>query len=470
MDQILVNLARDSRMVLAMFVGLLGLMFLMESASRRSTAARWLAGAALVFGCVLAAVLVIAEVTKASSTSLGLAQMLIGPPVFAAIAAGVVAMYRPQSQSLYVFWAYLVAGYSAVLAFPVLFGPSPYYAPVINAVGLSGLAAWSYLFAPNGARGGVGRSTMLGLALCTFPVAVWIGIAAGLPLVEIRHLIRMSLGVIFVVLMALILQLDARLVASELAERIKTQKSLERLNETLEHEVGRRTEQLQQINKGLQSFAGMVSHDLRAPVRNITGLTQLAMTDHEEGRHDALESLLERISQESLRANTMVSDLLNLAKTESARPILVEVDMGALVADCVRSLAMQYPFAQEVVKVESLPTLWADEGLMRHVVINLLSNALKFGADREDLCIKLSVDEAMNKWRFLIKDNGPGFEPERAEELFKPFVRLGGNQVAGTGLGLTVVQRVVELHGGEVGATSVPGCGATFWWTVPRAG
>lgn len=469
MHQFLLLLSEEPQMVLAVVVGLLGLMFLTESASRRSVAARWLAGTALYFGIGHSTLLIATLFTPIDADTRAALQTLIGAPAAAGAVAGVVAIYRPGKWPLAVFWLYLIAAPCAALGLQWWWGFNAYYGTVINAIGLGTLAVWTHAVAPTVAQTGHDRSTSLVLALATFPALVVAGLLSGLDLAEIRRLVTVPVGIIFVVLMTQILQMDARLVAAELREKDAAQAALKELNNTLELQVERRTEQLTQINRGLQSFAGMVSHDLSAPVRNISGLSRMALQDHREGRHDALESMLELIGQESLRANAMVHDLLTLAKTDGHKPALTPVAMGPLVDECIRSLALQYPDAGRVIEVDALPTLQADPGLMRHVITNLLSNALKFGGDQADLRIRMSVDDCLNHWRFVIRDNGPGFDPGRAAELFKPFVRLHADDVAGTGLGLTVVQRAVELHGGEVGATATQPGGATFWWTIPKA-
>lgn len=468
MQKILDLLSQDPQMVLVVVVGLLGLMFLKESASRRSTAAKWLAGSALFYGLLNASVLLVSLFVPVDTQTRAWMQTLIGLPALAGVAAGVVAIYRPDPYSYGVFGVYLITAPCLVILLHGILGPSPYYGPVINAIGLAALAVWCHVMAPQGTHATHRRSVSLTLALLSFPLLVTLGLLNGLDLARIRELLSVPIGIIFVVLMTQILQMDARLVAAELDEKTRAQDALKQLNDTLEQQVERRTEQLVQLNQGLQAFAGMVSHDLSAPVRNITGLAQLALDDHRQGRHDALESMLELIGQESMRANAMVTDLLTLAKTDGMKPQVIDVDMGSLVAQCLRSLALQYPAAEQAVQVDPLPTIRADQGLMRHVVTNLLSNALKFGAGRDDLAIRMSADEPLGHWRFTIRDNGPGFDPERASELFKPFVRLNNTRTAGTGLGLTVVQRAVEIHGGQAGADSSLQGGATFWWTLPR--
>lgn len=136
---------------------------------------------------------------------------------------------------------------------------------------------------------------------------------------------------------------------------------------------------------------------------------------------------------------------------------------GSLVID---TLSIQYCAAPTAIKVQLLPSVFADRNLISHVLTNLLSNALKFGSHRKDLRITVVAHRTDNGWRFEVTDNGSGFDPAMADQLFKPFSRLGRRDVPGTGLGLSVVQRAVQAHGGEVGSVSRVGDGTTFWWTL----
>jgi hypothetical protein len=134
------------------------------------------------------------------------------------------------------------------------------------------------------------------------------------------------------------------------------------------------------------------------------------------------------------------------------------------------SEALEHPRATQVVQAHALPTVAADASLLRHVSSNLSSSALKFGREHSDLRVQVRArPEKAGQWRIELVDNGPGFEPERAHALFQPFARLAGAAAPGTGLGLTIVRRAVERHGGEVGASAQPGRGATFWFSLPAA-
>lgn len=469
MHEILDLFAHEPHMAMAVFVGLMGLMFLSQAPSRNSPAAKWLAGAALLFGAMHTAVLVSGLYLDITEERRAFLQTLVSVPSVAGVAAGVVALYRPERQAIVVFLIFLVALPAGVALTSRVFGSSPVFGTFTNAGALGLLAAWCWFHAPSGSVDSAQRSTSLVAALASFPVLVVVGVLAGFDLWDIRRLLTVPIGIIFVVLMTQILQMDARMVQQELQMKQAAEDKVRKLNETLEMEVQRRTEQLTQVNRGLQAFAGMVSHDLRAPVRNISGLAQMALEDFRNGRLDAQEAMLERISRESLRAGDMVTDLLTLAQVDNTRPKSDDVDMGQLIAECIKALSLQYPEAPRVVRVHAVPTIRGDGGLLSHVVINIVSNALKFGADRPGLNIDIGAEQQGEFWRFRVSDNGPGFDSKRASELFKPFVRLAGANVAGTGLGLTVVRRVVELHGGEVGAESVEGGGATFWWTIPSS-
>ena len=209
------------------------------------------------------------------------------------------------------------------------------------------------------------------------------------------------------------------------------QQALQQLTDSLEEIVRSRTRQLEEIIQGLRSFAGMVSHDLSGPLRNASSLAELALHDFRAGDVVASERSLEMIRREAQRASTMVNDLLTLARVDQGPPNATPVDMQALLRECLQSLALQYPSAPSVVQGAALPVVQADASLMRHVLMNLLGNALKFGADRADLRITVEArKDDGGAWRFSVVDNGPGFDPSRSGELFQPFSRLG-ERVAG---------------------------------------
>jgi signal transduction histidine kinase len=208
------------------------------------------------------------------------------------------------------------------------------------------------------------------------------------------------LMVIYFVVITLIIERDAELLKRQLALRAQAERDLIALADTLDDKVRLRTRQLEDMVSGLKSFAGMVSHDLRGPLGNAASLAHLAEQAMREGRLDVAQRWVQLIERESRRACTMVDDLLRLAQVDQGPMNLAPVDLQALVGECVDALALQYPKAQQQVRIQDLPTLPVDAGMMRHVLLNLLSNALKFGHDLPGLSICVSARRLSEVWRF----------------------------------------------------------------------
>jgi len=143
------------------------------------------------------------------------------------------------------------------------------------------------------------------------------------------------------------------------------------------------------------------------------------------------------------------------------------VDLWKMVLDIVNELTAEQTFVLRV-QPHSLATVWADPALLEHAVRNLLSNAAKFSRNATEPTIEVGMHSVQGELHFFVRDNGVGFDPRHAEQLFQVFGRLHrADEFEGTGIGLTIVKSVIERHGGRIWAESVPGLGATFWFTLP---
>lgn len=225
--------------------------------------------------------------------------------------------------------------------------------------------------------------------------------------------------------------------------------------------------QLQQAHLDLERFSFSVSHDLRTPLSHILGFAQL-LQQRGAGTLDAQgRDWLRRIVEAGRRMNRLIDDLLLLARL-SRQPLQpARVDLTALAGDVVATLAGAGP--QRRVRWDIAPGLhaWGDEGLLRLALTNLLSNACKYSAGRDEAVIALQrVDDAPT---FCVSDNGDGFDVAAAgPRLFQPFQRFHQDaRFEGHGVGLSVVQQVVLRHGGRVWAESAPGQGARFYFSLP---
>ncbi|WP_066268979.1 sensor histidine kinase [Hydrogenophaga palleronii] len=457
----------DTRILSAILIGMLGMTFLAHASSRSWPYVKWLAGAALVFGVSQGALVSMDALGWVSASVVGPIGSVMGLATMAAVMAGLQACFSPGGMPpMRVFIGLLVGAPLLVVAMSTLLHGWNFAGPATIALIFSAASVWLVSL---WLRDGWGGQLVLAVLFLAYPLLFLVAMLAGLSLLQLRQLTPLPVSIAFVFVMTLIMQRESKIVVRELRERVKAEIALQQLTDSLEEIVRSRTRQLEEIIQGLRSFAGMVSHDLRGPLRNTAGLADLALDEYRAGHAEGTEQALQRIRREAQRASSMVNDLLTLAKVDEEAPSPEAVDMQALLRDCLQSLSVQFPQASDVVQASPLPVVQADAGLMRHVLMNLLGNALKFGGERRDLRIALEAREDGGFWRFSVADNGPGFDPAKSHELFKPFSRLDERQAGGTGLGLTVVKRAVERHGGSVGASSEPGRGAAFWWTVPAA-
>lgn len=459
--------AGDVRLFAALVILALGAVFLFNASRSSWRYARWLAGSAVIYGATLG-VMRVAELSgvvdqRMAAIGLPLSSLL----AIGMLAAGLQAHFRPGGVPAHqVFFGVALAMPLVVFAVDTAFSGWVFAGPIATASIFTAGAIWMFMLWWRDRWGG---QLVLILAFLQHPLLVAFGLIQGMSLAEVRSLMPLPLAVSYVFLMTLILQRNAQALDVELRQRARAEEELQRIAETLEASVEERTTELREIVHGLQSFSGMVSHDLSGPLRNAGELVHLARSALQDNDSEKLNDALGRIERETQRARSMVSDLLSLSRVEQAPLQATSVDMQALFQECLVSLTGQYPDAPEVVQSDNLPVVQGDAGLLQHVLVNLVGNALKFGRARRDLRIAVRAQREGDLWRFTVADNGPGFANERVNELFKPFSRLENTAVNGTGLGLTVVKRVIERLGGQVGAASSPGLGATFWWTLPAA-
>jgi signal transduction histidine kinase len=245
---------------------------------------------------------------------------------------------------------------------------------------------------------------------------------------------------------------------------------LERLNQDLEQRVRERTSELRQANADLESFTYSVSHDLRAPLRAIDAFAQIIEEDHGETLPDEARALFGRMRNSTKHMATLIDDLLNLSRVGRAAIGLQRVDMRALAGAIVEELQADPQQAQRSVDVtvSDLPLCQGDANLLRQVLVNLISNAFKFTQKRDPAVVEIAHMQTDQGLTYFVRDNGAGFDMQYADKLFGVFQRLHRQtDFPGTGVGLSIVKRIVQKHGGTVWAESAPGKGATFYFTLP---
>ncbi|MBA3902608.1 MAG: hypothetical protein C0522_02880 [Rhodocyclaceae bacterium] len=254
-------------------------------------------------------------------------------------------------------------------------------------------------------------------------------------------------------------------VVIDISERQRAQKEILRLAASLEHRVAERTAELARANAELESFAYSISHDLRTPLRAINGYASILI--QEERAHLGPESvdMLERIARGAVRMGVLIDDLLNFSKVGRIGLNRTQVDMEAMVRTVAEELREDNPLAR--VQVHPMPAVMADPALLRQALLNLVGNALKFTARCTAPLVEVGVAREEGQPVFFVRDNGVGFEMEHATKLFGVFHRLHREaDFPGTGVGLAIVKRIIERHGGRIWAEAVPGKGATFFFTL----
>ena len=249
--------------------------------------------------------------------------------------------------------------------------------------------------------------------------------------------------------------------------RISLTYLLEDVNES-RAELDVLNKQLQSANDELEAFAYSVSHDLRAPLRNIDGFSQILLEDYsdtldKQGRH-----YLQRVRAGTQNMGHLIDDILSLSRSGRHHMDKKTINMESIVRKVYKSFESELKERKVDFIVHKCPPAFADSHLVKIVLTNLLSNALKFTELRENAKIEIGSMTEDGHTVFFIKDNGAGFDMKYADKLFIPFQRLHrAEEYEGSGIGLAIVQRIIHRHGGSIRAESKINAGTTFYFTFP---
>jgi light-regulated signal transduction histidine kinase (bacteriophytochrome) len=227
--------------------------------------------------------------------------------------------------------------------------------------------------------------------------------------------------------------------------------------------------ELESVNKELEAFIYSVSHDLRAPIRSMSGFAKIIVTDYTDKLDAQGHDYLNRILKSSAKATRLIDDLLYLSKISRHEIARTKVDMSKNALSMVAELRESAPERGVEIDIKEGMTAFADPRLVEIVMTNLFGNAWKFTSRTDEARIEFGASEQDGRTVYYIKDNGVGFDPNYADKMFLPFHRLhSDSEFEGTGIGLAIVERIIHRHGGRIWAEGEVGKGTTVYFTFGR--
>jgi light-regulated signal transduction histidine kinase (bacteriophytochrome) len=254
----------------------------------------------------------------------------------------------------------------------------------------------------------------------------------------------------------------------EIAERRRVEEEIKKLNEDLT----RRAKELEAANKELEAFSYSVSHDLRAPLIGAHGLSRILLEKYAtqletKGRH-----FLSIIQRDTLKMLQLIDNLIALSRFEhqTTKPSAIDMEeIARTVFEEIKTFSPETPEGTLQLKLGALPSAYGNPSMIRQVFFNLLSNAIKFSKPKGTGLIEIGSVTGNDENTYYVRDNGVGFDMQRADKLFGVFERLhAASEFEGTGIGLAIVQRIIHKQGGKVWAEAEIGKGATFYFTLPK--
>jgi PAS domain S-box-containing protein len=251
------------------------------------------------------------------------------------------------------------------------------------------------------------------------------------------------------------------MLTDDITTRKNNEEKIKGLNTELAVQVGK----LETVNKELEAFSYSISHDLRAPLRAIDGFSKIILEDQKDDFNDESKRLLGVIIKNSGKMAMLIDDLLTFSRLSRQVVEFKPIDFGAMVDDIIEEQAID----RNSMIVEKLPEAIGEKTMMKQVFSNLIGNAVKFSSKKKKPEIKIGCEEKETCFEFYVSDNGVGFNMVYYSKIFGVFQRLHTEaEFTGTGVGLAIVQKVLEKHNGEIWAESKERKGTTFFFTLPK--
>ncbi len=261
------------------------------------------------------------------------------------------------------------------------------------------------------------------------------------------------------------------LLARRIAGRQQAHQELAQINDALEQRVQERTQQLEAANKELEAFSYSVAHDLRAPLRHMSGFVDLLQKHASSSLDEKGRRYVHVIAQSARQMGCLIDDLLHFSRTGRTELQMQRVSPEHLIHEARLELRQEMEGRRIEWKIGALPSVYADRAMLKLVLVNLLANAVKFSRNRDTAQVEVGCSQRGDReFVFFVRDNGVGFDMKYADKLFGVFQRLHRSQeFEGTGIGLANVQRIIHRHGGRTWAEGSVDEGATFWFSLPRS-
>jgi PAS domain S-box-containing protein len=255
--------------------------------------------------------------------------------------------------------------------------------------------------------------------------------------------------------------------SNDISERKRREQEIRALNE----ELGKRSTELEAINKELEAFAYSISHDLRAPLRHMSGFTELLQKHIASLLNEKSQRYMAMILESAKKMGNLIDDLLAFSRIGRAETHKTMVSLEQLVQEALSEVRQETEGRNIAWKVGALPALYGDGSMLRLALVNLISNAAKFTRTRPKAEIEIGcTDQKLDQVVVFIRDNGVGFNMKYVNKLFGVFQRLHPTEAfEGTGIGLATVQRIVHRHGGRVWAEGLEDQGATFYFSLSKS-